>query len=99
MESPEHNITNKNIHRVKSVQIRCFLWSVFSRTRVEYGEIRSISPYSVRKFVKDKPFYIIATYVFHSLKSILQSHDSGRHEKYRLSLTQSKKFNQRKTLG
>ena len=54
---------------------------------------------SVRKFVKDKPFYIITTYVFHSLKSILQSHDSARHEKYRLSVTQSKKFNQRKTLG
>ena len=25
-----------------------FLWSVFSRIRTEYGEIRSISPYSVR---------------------------------------------------
>ena len=23
-------------------------WSVFSRIRIEYGEIRSISPYSVR---------------------------------------------------
>ena len=25
-----------------------FFWSAFSRTRIEYGEIRSISPYSVR---------------------------------------------------
>ena len=25
-----------------------FLWSVFSRIRTEYGETRSISPYSVR---------------------------------------------------
>ena len=51
------------------------------------------------KFVKDKPSYTITTYVFHSLKSILQSHDSGRHEKYRLNRTQFKKFNQRKILG
>ena len=28
--------------------IRGFFWSVFSRIRTEYGEIRSISPYSVR---------------------------------------------------
>ena len=34
-------------HCVKSVQIRYFFWSVFSRTRTEYGEIRSISQYSV----------------------------------------------------
>ena len=33
---------------VKSVQIQSFFWSVFSRIRAEYGEIRSISPYSVR---------------------------------------------------
>ena len=33
---------------MKSVQIRGFLWSVFSRIRTEYGEIKSISPYSVR---------------------------------------------------
>ena len=37
-----------NIHCVKCVQIRSFFWSVFSRIRTEYGEIRSISPYSVR---------------------------------------------------
>ena len=29
-------------------QIRSFFWSVSSRIRTEYGEIRSISPYSVR---------------------------------------------------
>ena len=35
-------------HSVKSVQIPSFFWSVFSRIRTEYGEIRSISPCSVR---------------------------------------------------
>ena len=33
---------------VKSVQIRVFFWSVFSCISTEYGEIRSISRYSVR---------------------------------------------------
>ena len=37
-----------NHHCVKSVQIRSFFWSVFSRIRTEYGEMRSISPYSDR---------------------------------------------------
>ena len=32
---------------MKSVQIRSFFWSVFSRIGTEYGEM-SISPYSVR---------------------------------------------------
>ena len=35
-------------NKVKNVQIRSFFWSVFSCIRTEYGEIRSISPYSVR---------------------------------------------------
>ena len=35
-------------HCVKSVHIRSFFWSVFSRIRNEYGDIRNISPYSVR---------------------------------------------------
>ena len=35
-------------HYVKSVQIRSFFCSVFSHIRTEYGEIRSISSYSVR---------------------------------------------------
>ena len=34
-------------HCVKSVQIRSFFWSLFSRIRTEYGKTRSISPYSV----------------------------------------------------
>ena len=37
-----------NFHSVKCVQIRSFFWSVFSRVRTEYGEIRSIPPYSFR---------------------------------------------------
>ena len=37
----------KLLHCVKSVQIRSFCWSVFSRIRTENGEIQSISPYSV----------------------------------------------------
>ena len=41
-------IVREHIHCVKSVQIRSFFWSVFFRIRTEYGEIRSISPYSVR---------------------------------------------------
>ena len=35
-------------HCGKSVQIRSFFWSVWSRIWTEYGEMRSISPYSVR---------------------------------------------------
>ena len=35
-------------HCVKSVEIRGFFWSLFSRIRTEYGEIQSISLYSVR---------------------------------------------------
>ena len=37
-----------NLHCVKCVQIRSFFWSVSSRIRTEYGEVRSFSPYSVR---------------------------------------------------
>ena len=37
-----------NEHCVKSVKIRSFFCSVFSRIQTEYGEVRSISPYSVR---------------------------------------------------
>ena len=36
------------LHYVKSVQIRSFFWCLFSRIQTEYGEIRSISPHSVR---------------------------------------------------
>ena len=41
------NYTSKTTHCVKSVQIRSFFWSVFSRIRTEYREILSIYPYSV----------------------------------------------------
>ena len=37
----------RKLYCLKSVQIRSFFWSVFSRIRAEYEEIRSISPYSV----------------------------------------------------
>ena len=43
-----HN-KQKQLHCMESVQIGSFFWSVFSRIRTEYGEIRSmlsISPYS-----------------------------------------------------
>ena len=36
-------INNGNIHCVKSVQIRSYFWSVFSRIRTEYGP--EITPY------------------------------------------------------
>ena len=35
-------------HCLKSVQIRSFFWSAFSRIWTEYGDLRSNSPYSVR---------------------------------------------------
>ena len=35
-------------HCVKRVQIRSFFWSVFSRTRTEYGDLLRKSRYSVR---------------------------------------------------
>ena len=35
-------------HCVKNVQIRSFLWPVFSRIRTEYGDLRSKSPYLVQ---------------------------------------------------
>ena len=38
----------KSIHCVKSVQMRSFFWSLFSRIWTEYGDLRSISLYSAR---------------------------------------------------
>ena len=35
-------------HYAKIAQIRSFIWSLFSHIWTAYGEIRSISPYSVR---------------------------------------------------
>ena len=40
--------TLHDCHCVKSVQIQRFFWSVFSCIWVEYGGLRSISPYSVQ---------------------------------------------------
>ena len=39
---------SQNIHCLKSVQMRSYFWSVFSRIRTKYGDLRSKSPYSVR---------------------------------------------------
>ena len=39
---------HENIHCMKSVQLRSFFWSVFSRIWTQYGEILRISLYSVR---------------------------------------------------
>ena len=36
-------------HCVKSIQIRSFFWPVFSRIRTECEDLRSKSPYSVRR--------------------------------------------------
>ena len=44
---PGDNLWSK-YHCVRYVQIRSYFWSVFSCIRTEYGELRSISPYSVR---------------------------------------------------
>ena len=35
-------------HCVKSIQVRSFFWSIFSRMRTKYGDILRISPYSVQ---------------------------------------------------
>ena len=43
-----YNIALNLLQCVKSVQIRSFFWSVFSRIRTEYGEILRVSPYSFR---------------------------------------------------
>ena len=36
-----NNDIRRKLHCLKSVQIRSFFWSVFSRIRTEYGEIQS----------------------------------------------------------
>ena len=51
----------RSVNCVKSVQIRSFFWSVFSRIWTEYGEIWSISPYSspnAGKFGLEKTPYL-----------------------------------------
>ena len=57
---------------MKSVKIRSFFWSVFSRIRTEYGEVLRISPYSVRMREKtdQKKFHIWALFTqYHSISS------------------------------
>ena len=70
-------------HCMKSVQIRSFFWSVFSRIRTEYGEIRSISPYSVeyRKCEPEKTPYLVGHFSrsvyysgFYYLSSLITYH-------------------------
>ena len=51
---------------MKSVQIRSFFWSVFSRIRTEYGEIRRISP-NVGKYGPEKTPYLDT---FHAVISV-----------------------------
>ena len=41
--------TESSFHCVKSIQIRSFFGSIFSRIQTAYEKIRSISPYSVRR--------------------------------------------------
>ena len=39
---------DRKSHCVKSVQIQAYFWSVFFCIRIEYGDLRSKSPYSIR---------------------------------------------------
>ena len=48
LQSFEDTLTWLLVHCVKSVQIRSFFWSVFSRICTEYGYLLRKSPYSVR---------------------------------------------------
>ena len=55
-EEGKYKITRKHLIYIKRIcntlRRKCpyseFFWSVFSRIRTEYGEIRSVSPYSVQ---------------------------------------------------
>ena len=53
-------------HCVKSVQIQSFFWFVFSRIRTEYGEIRSISIYSVRVRESTDQNLLLSSVIFYS---------------------------------
>ena len=48
IDRPNMSQNNAMLRCVKSIQIRSFFWSVFTRIPIEYREIPSISPYSVR---------------------------------------------------
>ena len=69
LESETVNYNTK--HCVKSVQIWSFFWSVFSRIPTEYGEIRSISPYSVQmREDKDQKKLCIWTFFTQNLSTV-----------------------------
>ena len=55
-----------HMHWVKSVQMRHFFWSVFSCIQTEYGEKRSISPYSPNagKYGAEKTPYLDTFYSY-----------------------------------
>ena len=59
------------VHCVKSVQIRSFLWSAFSRIQTECRDLRGKSPYSVRIWEKKKQTRknFVSGYFSHSGKS------------------------------
>ena len=46
--SREFRLKLRRIPLRESVQIPSYLWSVFSCVRIEYGDLRSKSPYSIR---------------------------------------------------
>ena len=54
-----------NQHYVKSVWIRSFFWSVFSRIRTEYREIQSICPYAGKYGPEKTPYFDLDT--FHAM--------------------------------
>ena len=58
-------------HCVKCVQIRGFSWSVFFRIRTEYGEIRNISPYSVRMRENTDQKKLCIWTLFRALKNLV----------------------------
>ena len=43
-----HTHTHTHTNYAKSIEIRSFFWSVFSRIWIEYGDLRSKSRYSVQ---------------------------------------------------
>ena len=58
---------------MKSVQIPSFFWSVFSCPRIEYGDLRSKSPYSVgrQENTEQKKLRIWPFFTYCSLFSVL----------------------------
>ena len=54
-------VMKANEHCVKSVQMRSFLWSVFSHTRAEYGDLRSTGKYGPEKTPYSDTFRTVET--------------------------------------